>query len=427
MNCRSENLYEFLDLGEQPNGNSFLTAAEKGSELMFPLAMLVCPSCWQVQIAEFPSQEFLFQDHPYVTGVNVPVVRHFRTLVPHVIEKLGLKRNDLVIDVGCNDGTLLRIFAEHGLRVLGVDPSKRTGELAGEQGVTVCRAFWNRQTGRALHQLGLQPRVITATAVFYHVPDLHDFLDGLNEVIGPETVFVVQGVNLKDLIERNEFDHFYHEHSCIHSLLALRPLMKRHGLRILDVEFSEVHGGSFILYVGREKHQMATSQAVERAIEAEKEAGLDRLETYTRFSERIRANVNELKALLTRLKSEGKRVFALGAPVKGSTLLNYAGIGSDLIECATELNRFKIGRQMPGIHVPVIDEATLTEMPDYYLVLSWNFIDFLRQKYNSYLREGGRFIVPVPKVQILGPITEPAARAGMSADGDTKSIFELPA
>ena len=405
MNCGGNELHEFLDLGNQPNGNSFLYEHELSNERFFPLAMMVCGSCWQVQIAQFPSQEFLFQDHPYITGVNAPVVRHFRDASPPRHRQAWTCSPMILPSMsGCNDGTLLRIFAEHGLRVLGVDPSKRTGELAREQGVTVCRTFWNRETGRSLRQLGLQPEVITATAVFYHVPDLHDFIDGLTEVMGTNTVFVVQGVNLKDLIERNEFDHFYHEHSCIHSLLALRPLMKAHGLRILDVEFSEIHGGSFILYVGREEHPMPTSNAVESAVAAERAAGLDRLETYMAFAERVRTNVSELKTLLTRLKNEGKRVFALGAPVKGSTLLNYAGIGPDLVECATEVNRFKIGRLMPGTHAPVVDETTLTETPDYYLVLSWNFIDFLRQKYDSYLRAGGRFIVPVPDVQILGPI-----------------------
>jgi len=391
MNCGGRTLHELLDLGRQPNGNNFPTSEEKGSEVTFPLLMLVCSDCWQVQIDELPSQELLFQDHAYITGVNAPVVRHFQNLVPHVVAKLGLKPNDLAIDVGCNDGTLLRIFAEHGLRVLGVDPSKRTGELARQNGVTVFRTFWNSETGRALRQLHVEPQVITATAVFYHVPDLHDFLVGLGEVMGPRTVFVVQGVNLKDLIERN------------HSVLALQPLLKSHGLRIFDVEFSEIHGGSFILYVVREEHASPTTKAVETAITAERAAGLDRLETYIAFAERVRTNTRELKALLIKLRSEGKRVFALGAPVKGSTLLNFAGIGPDLVECATEVNQFKIGRLTPGTHIPIVNETTLSETPDYYLVLSWNFLDFLSEKYDAYLRRGGRFIVPVPEVAVVGP------------------------
>jgi hypothetical protein len=242
----------------------------------------------------------------------------------------------------------------------------------------------------------VRPDVITATAVFYHVPDLHDFVVGLSEVMGPHTCFVVQGVNLKDLIEKNEFDHFYHEHSCMHAVAPVQRLFAKHGLRVRDVEFSEIHGGSFILYVYRNENPTPTSPAVAAAIGAEKRAGLDRRETYDAFAHRIQKNMDELLALLRRLKADGKR------PVKGSTLMNFCGIGPDLVSCATEVNEFKIGRVTPGTHVPVVDEHLLAEQPDYYLVLSWNFADYLREKYHHYLASGGRFIVPVPEVRILG-------------------------
>lgn len=412
MNCGGNGLREFLDLGAQPNGNRFPAVGETDNEPIFPMAMMVCETCWQVQIAEFPSQDFLFDDHPYVTGVNVPVVRHFEQLVPRVISKCGLQPNDLAIDVGCNDGSLLRVFAAHGVRVLGVDPGKTTGELARDAGITVLRTFFNRSTGEALAQLGLTPDVITATAVFYHVPDLHDFIEGLRAIMGSETVFVVQGVNLRSLIERNQFDHFYHEHSCIHAVGPLKHLFAQHDLRIFDIEFSPIHGGSFIIYVVRTDHAAVTSPAVEEALRAEEEHGLQRIDTYEAFAQRVEGNSHRLKGLLTDLKDKGKSVFALGAPVKGSTLLNYCGIGPDLVSCATEVNDLKIGRLTPGTHIPVVDEDELTEMPDYYLVLSWNFLDFFRQKYDDYLRAGGRFIVPVPEVRIVGPA------GSTSLDGD---------
>lgn len=403
MICGGGGLHTFIDLGDQPNANAFLRADEVDQEAAFPLAMMVCTDCWEVQIAEFPPQEVLFSDHPYVTGVNAPVVRHFERLAPHVIEKLGLQKNDLVIDVGCNDGTLLRLFAAHGMRVLGVDPSERTGRLARDQGVTVFQQFWNRETGQSLRQLGVRPDAITATAVFYHVPDLHDFVAGLTEVMGPRTTFVVQGVNLKDLIERNEFDHFYHEHSCVHALAPLQRLFAAHGLRIQDVEFSDIHGGSFILYVCREEGARPTTPAVQAAVEAEAAAGLNRLETYGAFAERVRANMAALKTLLEKLALDKKSVFGLGAPAKAGTLLNYAGIGPELVSCVTELNEFKIGRVVPGVRIPVVDEAALPAPPDYYLVLAWNFIDYLVEKYDAYLQAGGRFITPAPEVRIIGP------------------------
>lgn len=403
MNCGEARLQQFIDLGDQPNGNSFLYENDLAQEVSFSLSMLVCDKCWQVQIAEFPPQELLFSDHAYITGRNAPVVSHFKKLAPHVIEKIGLEPNDLVIDVGCNDGTFLRAFASQGMRVLGVDPSERTGLLAREQGVTVFRQFWSHQTGKSLKQLGVHPDAITATAVFYHVPDLHDFVAGLAEVMGPDTVFVVQGVNCLDLIQRNEFDHFYHEHSCIHAVGPLRGLFAAHGLAIRDVEFSPIHGGSFILYVYREENPTPESPAVAAAVAAEEAAGLFKISTYLDFAERVKTNMRNLRALLEGLQRDGKTVYGLGAPVKGSTVLNYANIGRDLVQAVTEVNEFKIGRVTPGTHIPVIDENTLDKQPDYYLVLAWNFLDFLVKKYDGYLRAGGRFITPVPDVRIIGP------------------------
>ena len=402
MVCSGNRLVEFIDLGDQPNGNNFLYADDIAQEVSFPLAMMVCEDCWEVQISEFPSQEVLFSDHPYLSGVNAPVVAHFEQLAARVVYKLGLKPNDLVIDVGCNDGTLLKMFARQGLRTLGVDPSERPGQVAREQGMTVFKQFWNQATGQSLRQLGLKPELITATAVFYHVPDLHDFCRGLIEVMGPDSVFVVQGVNLKDLIEHNEFDHFYHEHSCIHALGPLTKLFGQHGLRIQDVEFSPIHGGSFILFVVRDENPKPTTAAVAEAIEAERAAGLYEIQTYHDFAKRIEHNMGQLKALLEELKAAGKVVYALGAPLKGSTTLNYARIGPDLVERVTEVNQFKVGRVTPGTHIPVVDERSLSRVPDYYLVLAWNFLDFLVGKYDTYLAGGGKFIVAVPDVRIIG-------------------------
>ncbi|MBM2812797.1 MAG: hypothetical protein HW416_3556 [Chloroflexi bacterium] len=396
MNCGGQELHEFLDLKPQPNGNRFPGPTDAEAEPLYPMSMLVCTACWLVQIAEFPPSALLFEDHPYITGVNVPVVEHFKRLVPRLVKRFELQPNDLALDIGCNDGTLLKEFAASGLQVLGVDPCKGTWELARQAGVTVFRTFWNRAAGEALSRLSVVPDIITSTASFYHVPDLHDFVAGVDLVMGPKTIFMVQGVYLKNLIERNQFDHFYHEHSCVHSVGPLRRLFAEHGMRILDLEFSELHGGSFVVTVAKNESPWATDPAVEEAIKAEEQAGLNSLD-------RVRDNADRLVAMLRALKADGKRVFALGAPVKGSTLLNFCGIGPDLIECATEINVRKIGRLMPGTRIPIVDETALTSQPDYYLVLTWNFLEFLRQRYDGFLRAGGRFIAPVPEVSIVGP------------------------
>ena len=402
MNCRSARLERFLDLGEQPNGNHFPAAADFATEPRFPFAMEVCLDCWQVQIEEFPSVEFMFSNHPYITGVNMPVVAHFERLVKDTLQRFPLTKHSLVIDIGANDGTLLSAFRAAGMRVLGVDPGKRTGELARENGITVAETFWDESSAAAINQLNLRPDLITATAVFYHMADIHSFLAGLAKAMGPRTLFLTQCVYLKDVLEQLQFDHFYHEHTMIHALTPLKRLFAEYGLRMLDVVHYDVHGGSFVLWVGREESPYPTRPSIEQAIQDEAAAGLNKIETYHTFARRVENNREELIRLLRDLRSQGRSIYALGAPLKGSTLLNYCHIGPDLLDLATEVNRFKIGRFTPGTHLPIVYEDALTQQPDYYLVLSWNFLPFFVEKYADYLRAGGKFIVPHPVVRVVG-------------------------
>jgi len=401
MNCGATTLKQFLDLGEQPNGNHFPMPEEADSELKFPFAMDVCTTCWQVQIEEFPSAEFMFSNHPYITGVNMPVVDHFKIMADRTITRYELEPNSLVMDIGANDGTLLNIFRQRGMRVLGVDPGHRTGKLCRRNGVTVCETFWNRQTAQAIQQLNLQPDLITATAVFYHVPDIHDFVEGLRMVMGERTIFLTQCVYLKDVLEKYQFDHFYHEHIMLHAVTPLKRLFEQHGMRILDVDFYDVHGGSFVLYVGLQNNPWPSMSTVERVLKAEHAAGLDQWETYQRFARGVEQNRTDLLALLRSLKEQGKTIYALGAPLKGSTLLNYCQIGPDLVTLATEVNEFKIDRLTPGTHIPIVDERKLLKQPDYYLLLSWNFLPFFKRKYKKFLEQGGGFIIPHPVPQII--------------------------
>lgn len=402
MNCGGPHLEQFLDLGRQPNGNHFPGPDEVDREPLFPFAMTVCRDCWQVQIEEHPPVEFMFSNHPYITGVNMPVVEHFKLLVEDTLRKFPQRPHSLVIDIGANDGTLLKRFQDAGMRVLGVDPGGRTGELARESGITVCQTFWDERSSRALLDLNLRPEIITATAVFYHVADIHAFVEGLARVLPSHGIFVTQCIYLKDVLEKLQFDHFYHEHTMIHAIRPLQQLFDRHGMRILDVSFYPVHGGSFVLYVGHRESPYRTMPAVAEAIAAEEKAGLFDMQTYRDFRRGVEQNRETLVRFLQRLKADGKRVFALGAPLKGSTLLNYCGIHSDLVALATEVNRFKIGRFTPGSHIPIVYEDSLMEQPDYYLLLSWNFLDFFVDKYGRFLAAGGKFIVPHPTVRVIG-------------------------
>jgi hypothetical protein len=402
MNCGSTNLRRFIDLKTQPNGNHFPSELDFKNEPKFPFAMDVCTDCWQVQIEEYPSPEFMFSNHPYITGVNMPVVDHFEIMADRTISRLGLEDGSLVIDIGANDGTLLGIFRSKGMRVLGVDPGQRTGKLARKAGITICETFWNQETAGAIKKLNLRPDLITATAVFYHIEDLHSFIKGLRDVMNEKTVFMTQCVYLKDVLEKCQFDHFYHEHTMMHAITPLKRIFEEYGMRLLDVDYYDVHGGSFVLYVGLQENPLPTNKTISSALKAERDSGLDRLETYLDFTRRVEKNRDDLMALLDKLKREGKTIYALGAPLKGSTLLNYCNIGPDLVDLATEINQFKIGKFTPGTHIPIVDERTLERQPDYYLLLSWNFLDFFKQKYRGFLDAGGKFIIPHPHVAIVG-------------------------
>lgn len=401
MNCGSTALKRFIDLGDQPNGNHFPAESEKDRELKFPFAMCVCTDCWQVQLEEFPSMEFMFSNHPYVTGINMPVVSHFKTMVERTVFRYGLEPNSLVIDIGANDGTLLSKFRDKGMRVLGVDPGARTGKLCRANGITVCETFWNSESAAALKLLNVKPDLITATAVFYHIPDLHDFIEGLRLVMDEKTVFLTQCVYMKDVLEKYEFDHFYHEHTMMHSIAPLKRAFEQHGMRLLNVDYYDVHGGSFVLTVGLQNSVHETSPTVAQAIVAEEKFGMNKFKTFEIFSKKVEQNRNDLLVLLRELKKQKKTVYALGAPLKGSTLLNYYGIGPDLVELATEVNQFKIGKLTPGTHIPIVEEFSVAKQPDYYLLLSWNFLDFFRSKYANYLSAGGKFIVPHPNVRVI--------------------------
>lgn len=402
MNCGGSKLEVFINLGEQPNGNYFPTYEELDKEPRYPCAMAVCQACWQVQIMESPSAESMFSNHPYITGVNMPVVSHFNKIVEDVLTRYEIPENSLVLDIGANDGTLLSIFRSEGMRVLGIDPGIRTGRLAKKNGITICETFWGRDTAQALDQLKLIPDLITATAVFYHVEDIHSFVEGLSLLMAERTLFLVQCVYLKDLVEKFQFDHFYHEHTMIHAIAPLKNLFSKYGLRMLDVRFYPVHGGSFVLYVGREESPYETSPVIEKTIIDERASGLQDLSTYVNFATQVEGIRDELVTLLKALRTQGKSVYALGAPLKGSTLLNYCGIGPELVELATEVNPFKIGKFTPGTHIPILFEDAIEKQPDYYLVLSWNFIDFFVDKYAEYLKAGGFFILPHPQVKVIG-------------------------
>ena len=397
----SSNLEHFIDLNDQPNGNIFFNENEIYKEEKFSLRMSVCKDTWLVQLEEFPTPSEMFDEHPYISGYSQPVVKHFNWLSKYLISKLNISKGSLVIDIGANDGTLLSTFKKRGMLTLGIDPGKFSGEYSKSNEVLVLRKFWNFDTAFHLKELNVKPSLITATAVFYHVPDLHEFVKGLKEVMSNETVFVCQCVYLLDVIKKLQFDHFYHEHTCVYSVKSLIDLFNYHDMKIIDINHNEIHGGSIIVEVVKNDSKKIPTGNIDKFLNIEKEAGLYNIKTYHDFSKNVFQNISKLKLLLIDLKKQGKSVYGIGAPVKGSSLLNYAEIKSDLVQKIVEVNKLKIGKVVPGVHIPIISEEEVENEPDYYIVMAWNFKDFFLEKYKKFIDGGGKLIIPNPELHII--------------------------
>ena len=398
--CGSSRVETFLDLGDQPHCNRLIPEARLAEpEPRYPLRVGFCHDCTLVQIDHTIAKEVMFSDYPYVSGTTRTLVQHFRDSAERLVNRYGLKTNDLVVDIGSNDGTWLAAYEPFGVRVLGVEPAANVAKPAADRGIPTLNRFFDEDTAALIRSEHGPARLITAAGVFFHLEDLHGVARGIRHLLADDGVFVVQVIYLGGMIENLAFDQIYHEHLLYYTLRSLEALLAAHGLAVFDISLLPIHGGSLEVHATRSgMRPQAPSVAALRGEEAVK--GLGELAAYTDFAQRVWRLRDDLGAVLRRYKAAGKCVFAYGAPAKGATLLNSFGIGPDLIGCAVEKNPMKVGYWIPGVRIPIVDEAK-AERPDAYLILSWNFLDEFLRKEAKYLRGGGAFIVPVPSVTIL--------------------------
>jgi SAM-dependent methyltransferase len=401
--CGGTELQQFLDLGRQPLANAFLRSeAEFGAEPKYPLTLHLCASCGLVQLIDVIDPEILFGSYLYVTGTSETIAAHNRDYASTVAGLLNLAPADLVVEVASNDGSLLRCFQRLGARVLGVEPASNIAELARGAGVPTETVFFDRLEGARLRESHGPARVVLGNNVLAHVDDPLGFLAGARQLVADDGLVIVEVPSFAEMVERLEYDTVYHEHLSYFSLAALVRLAAGAGLRVVRVDRVPVHGGSLRLYAAPAGSQGEHAAEVLAAVADEVRAGLTSLDRLRGFAAQVERNRAALVALLKRLRAEGHAIGAYGAPAKGNTLLNFCGVGTELVPYTVDRNPLKVGRYTPGMHLPVLPvEAIRDRRPDFLLILAWNFAEEIMRQQAEFAAGGGRFILPLPMPEVV--------------------------
>ncbi len=396
--CQSTRLTRFLSLGAQPPSNRFIDKKELTTlEPTYPLDAYWCHDCNLAQLIDIVDKQELFQeDYVYFSSVMPKVSPHWQRYANDVMAKFLHNTNDLVVEIGSNDGIVLKCFQERGYPVLGVDPARNIAVVAEKNGVPTLADFFTEEVAHQIVQKHGRAQAILANNVFAHINDHHSVVRGLQTLLSPGGVFVLEAPYLMDMFERLAYDSIYHEHL---SFLALRPLMRlfdQFGLEVFDVQLYPVQGSSLRVFVGhRGKHLIESSVAA--LVQKELDWGFDRLTSYQLLAQRVRYTRDKLVALLHDLKAAHLRIAGFGAPARGNTLLNFCKIGPDVLDyILDDVSVQKQDKYSPGMHIPVMGKGYEETHPvDYYLLLSWNYLDAVLEKQKAFRERGGKFIVPI--------------------------------
>jgi 2-polyprenyl-3-methyl-5-hydroxy-6-metoxy-1,4-benzoquinol methylase len=394
----------FVDLGMMPLSNAFLERTQLNRmEPFYPLCAYVCEKCFLIQLEEFETPEQIFTDYAYFSSYSDSWLAHAKAYVGKMTARFEFDSRSQVIEIASNDGYLLQYFKENGVPVLGIEPAANVAEVARSKGIPCRTEFFGVKSARSLAEDGLKADLLLGNNVLAHVPDLNDFVAGLKIALKPRGVITMEFPHLLQMLNGNQFDTIYHEHFSYFSFLTVQKIFRKHGLELFDVDELSTHGGSLRIYA---RHPEDTSKTVTERVTALKDreidAGLTNLDTYLTFSECARQAKRQLLEFLIAAKKDHKQIAGYGAPAKGNTLLNYCGIRQDFLAYTVDRSPYKEGRFLPGTHIPVFGVAKLRQTkPDFVLILPWNLKDEIVAQI-AYIREwGGKFVVPIPRVEEL--------------------------
>jgi nucleoside-diphosphate-sugar epimerase/SAM-dependent methyltransferase len=400
--CGNENLQSVISLGESPLANNLLSENELSKkEEKYPLEMVFCDNCKLNQLSYVVPQELMFSDYLYVTSTTETFKQHFLEMSNHLTKKFNLRENSLVVDIGSNDGLLLKGFRDRGVRIVGVDPAENICKLARENGIDTLTGFFDIEIAKSIVGIKGNADLVTANNVFAHVGNISKFTENVKKLLKNEGVFVIEVQYLLDIIQKLTFDNIYHEHVSYFTVISLNEFFKRNNMEIFDVEHVVTHGGSIRVYTQKSGGSKMIENSVNEFINREKMLGLDKLETFQKFGDEVKQVKEKFRETLEKIKGEGKRVMGYGAPAKATTLLNFYGIDNKIIDFIVEDNELKHFKTLPGVRIPIKSRESLSNNPpEYMLILAWNFAEEIMKKNEAYKQMGGKFLVPSPDLRV---------------------------
>lgn len=402
--CLSKKLYKFLDLGLQPPSDQFQNEYKVNNESIFyPLAVNTCKSCGFKQLTHVVSPKILYQeDYPYESSLTNMGLIHFREFATSVKKRFKLNSNDLVIDIGSNVGILLNSFKSLGIKVLGVDPAKNICDIANKRKIKTLNSFFDDSICNHIKKKYGKAKVITGTNVFAHIDDLSKLFNNVKKILHKEKgIFVIEVPHFLNLLKYLEYDTIYHEHLSYITIQPLVKFLKKIELKIFRIEKKDIHGGSIRIFITR-KNNFKTEKSVDLILKEEKKANLNNIKILNKFAENVKKNRRDVVNLMNKLKSKRKKIIAVSTPAKGMTLLNYCKLDKDYIDFATDKSKLKIGKFTPGGNIPIFSDSKIyKEKPDYALILAWNFAKEVINNNKLFLKNNGKFVIPLPKLKII--------------------------